>query len=125
MEIIERKQDGVTVIEVRGRLDSNTASELEEKLQKILVEKEQKLLIDFSHLDFLSSAGLRVLLWGMKTIRAAKGKLALSSLKSNVQEVLDISGFNATLPYFMGMEDAVFFLYQDLDTLDKSSDVKE
>ncbi|MBK9246893.1 MAG: STAS domain-containing protein [Ignavibacteria bacterium] len=125
MEIIERKQDGVTVLEVRGRLDSNTASELEEKLQKILIEKEQKLLIDFSHLDFLSSAGLRVLLWGMKTIRAAKGKLALSSLKSNVQEVLDISGFNATLPYFMGMEDAVFFLYQDLDTLDKSSDVKE
>ncbi|MFN8358523.1 MAG: STAS domain-containing protein [Candidatus Kapaibacterium sp.] len=116
MEMIERKEQGVTVLEVRGRLDSNTASELEEKLQRILAEKEQKLLIDFSHLDFLSSAGLRVLLWGMKTIRAAKGRLALSSLKSNVQEVLDISGFNATLPYFMGMEDAVFFLYQDTDT---------
>lgn len=114
--MIERKEQGVTVLEVRGRLDSNTASELEEKLQRILAEKEQKLLIDFSHLDFLSSAGLRVLLWGMKTIRAAKGRLALSSLKSNVQEVLDISGFNATLPYFMGMEDAVFFLYQDTDT---------
>jgi anti-sigma B factor antagonist len=125
MEIIERKQDGVTVLEVRGRLDSNTASELEEKLQRILVEKEQKLLIDFSHLDFLSSAGLRVLLWGMKTIRAAKGKLALSSLKANVQDVLDVSGFNATLPYFMGMEDAVFFLYQDVDSTSKQPPVTE
>lgn len=115
MEMIERQQDGVTVLEVRGRLDSNTASQLEEKLQKILVEKEQKLLIDFSHLDFISSAGLRVLLWGMKTIKAAKGKLALSSLKTNVKEVFEVSGFNAALPYFMGMEDAVFFLYQDME----------
>lgn len=115
MEMTERKQDGITVLEVRGRLDSNTASQLEEKLQKILVEKEQKLLIDFSHLDFISSAGLRVLLWGMKTVRAAKGKLALSSLKTNVKEVFEVSGFNAALPYFMGMEDAVFFLYQDME----------
>ena len=115
MEMIERQQDGVTVLEVRGRLDSNTASQLEEKLQKILVEKEQKLLIDFSHLDFISSAGLRALLWGMKTIKAAKGKLALSSLKTNVKEVFEVSGFNAALPYFMGMEDAVFFLYQDME----------
>jgi anti-anti-sigma factor len=115
MEITERKQDGVTVLEVKGRLDSNTASQLEEKLQALLAEKEQKLLIDFSHLDFISSAGLRVLLWGMKTVRAAKGKLALSSLKTNVKEVFEISGFNAALPYFMGMEDAVFFLYQDIE----------
>ncbi|MBI3258416.1 MAG: STAS domain-containing protein [Ignavibacteriae bacterium] len=115
MEMTERKQDGITVLEVRGRLDSNTASQLEEKLQAILVEKEQKLLIDFSHLDFISSAGLRVLLWGMKTVRAAKGKLALSSLKTNVKEVFEVSGFNAALPYFMGMEDAVFFLYQDME----------
>lgn len=116
MEITERKHDGITVWEVKGRLDSNTASQLEEKLEALLAEKEQKLLIDFSHLDFISSAGLRVLLWGMKTLRAAKGRLALSSLKENVKEVFDISGFNAALPYFMGMEDAVFFLYQDMDS---------
>lgn len=95
MDIVEIKQGAVTVIELRGRLDSNTSKALEEKLLAAIGSEQPAMVIDCGQLDYVSSAGLRVLLLAAKKIKAARGKLALCGLKSHVQEVFDVSGFSS------------------------------
>jgi len=93
MEISRNINGAAMVLSVAGRLDSNTAARLEEVLAEDTVRKHGALVLDLAGLDYVSSAGLRVLLKAAKASRAAKTKLALASVRSSVQEVLDISGF--------------------------------
>ncbi len=95
MEAIETRSGKVVIIEVRGRIDSNTARAFEEKLLAPIAPADPALVIDCTHLDYVSSAGLRVFLIAAKRIKAAKGKLALAGLKPHVQEVFDVSGFSS------------------------------
>ncbi|MBI1208349.1 MAG: anti-sigma factor antagonist [Azospirillum sp.] len=95
MEAIETRHGGTVVIEARGRLDSNTARSFEEKLLGAIAPADPVMVVDCSQLDYVSSAGLRVLLMAAKRVKAAKGRLALCGLKPHVQEVFDVSGFSS------------------------------
>ncbi|MEI6986276.1 MAG: STAS domain-containing protein [Rhodospirillaceae bacterium] len=95
METIESRDDAVVIIEPRGRVDSNTAKAFEEKLLGAISPTDPRMIIDCFQLDYVSSAGLRVLLMAAKRIKANKGKLALAGLKPHVQEVFDVSGFSS------------------------------
>ncbi|CAK0770866.1 putative anti-sigma factor antagonist BtrV [uncultured Gammaproteobacteria bacterium] len=95
MDIVEIKQGAVVVIELRGRLDSNTSKILEEKLLAAIAPEQPAMVVDCGQLDYVSSAGLRVLLMAAKKVKAARGKLALCALKAHVQEVFDVSGFSS------------------------------
>lgn len=94
MEIVDSQNGSVTVAEVRGRVDSGTAKAFEEKLLGLLTADGSTLVVECSALDYISSAGLRVLLMAAKRARAGKGKMALSGLKPHVREVFDVSGFS-------------------------------
>ena len=61
MEIIETKNADTVVLQIEGRLDTNTASSFEEKLMGLISENENRIIVDFSDLEFISSSGLRVL----------------------------------------------------------------
>lgn len=63
-------------------------------------------ILDFNRLDYISSAGLKVLLMAAKKTSGIGGKLALSSLKEHVKEVFDIAGFTAIFPICSTREDA-------------------
>ena len=85
---------------VGSRLDDVervTAKALEEKLLGLLKEGPHALIIDFARVDYISSAGLRVLLVAAKQSKAAQCKFALCSLKAQVREVFDISGFGTII----------------------------
>ncbi|HEY7297965.1 MAG TPA: STAS domain-containing protein [Xanthobacteraceae bacterium] len=77
-----------------GRFDAGTAAAHEKSIQDLLAGEVNSLAIDLSELDFLSSAGLRVLLVAAKTAKAKGGKVVLISPKPAVLDVLKASGFD-------------------------------
>ncbi len=93
MDIGESKEDAVFVLQPRGRLDSANARSFEERMLAALEQGESALLIDFADLDYISSAGLRVLLVGAKRLQQSGGKIALCALNPNIREVFQVSGF--------------------------------
>ena len=89
---ITKNQNGTTLeIALEGRLDTMTAPELEAALKESLDEAES-LVLDFSRLEYISSAGLRVLLSAHK-IMSAKGGMKVTHVNEIVREVFEVTGF--------------------------------
>jgi anti-sigma B factor antagonist len=93
MEIREERQGGILVIAPVGRVDSNTAGELERKLLRGLKGGETRLVIDLESVAYISSAGLRVLLLAANTARPEGGQIVLCSMGESVREVFELAGF--------------------------------
>jgi serine/threonine-protein kinase RsbW len=96
MNITTRAHNDVTVVALAGSLDSNTSPQAQQALDAILAGGGKKLVIDFTALDYISSAGLRVLL-GMAKRLGGGGGLRLFGLNDTVREVFEISGFATIL----------------------------
>jgi anti-anti-sigma factor len=97
VEITASDVDGVVVLEVNGRVNSQTAPALGERLTTALAGSEPRVALDVTAVDYLSSAGLRVLQIALGQARANRGKLVLYGLNTRVQDVFQISGFNTIL----------------------------
>lgn len=107
MDITETKHDQYSVFKLNGRLDSNTAMGFEQKLFESIENGAQRLILDFQDLDYISSAGLRVILKATKNLKGADGKLVLCAMQDYVKEVFEISGFDSFLPIVATLDDAV------------------
>jgi len=107
MDITETKHDQYSVFKLNGRLDSNTAMGFEQKLFDCIENGTQRLILDFEELDYISSAGLRVILKATKSLKGADGKLVLCEMQDYVKEVFEISGFDSFLPIEATLDDAV------------------
>ena len=89
---IEKRVNGENItLAVAGRLDTQTAPELEKEVDEI-VGKAQTLIFDMSNLEYVSSAGLRVILKAQK-IMNMQGAMKLTGINDNIMEVFDITGF--------------------------------
>ena len=95
MKLEGQNLDGVLVLHPVGRLDSSTSPELEHVLTEQLAAGANRLLFDFSDLDYISSAGLRVILLAGKRLRGIDGKMVLVGMREVVREVFEMSGFLA------------------------------
>jgi len=98
MVVEEKRMEGVLVLSLRGRLDSNTSDEFERLLLGKVQEGENRFILDFRDLDYISSAGLRVLLKATKELKKTSGRMCLCCIRDYIQEVLDLSGFSSFLP---------------------------
>lgn len=107
MKINESKSGSIVVLDLNGRLDASTSGMLEKKLMELLDKGEKHFVFDFSQLDYISSAGLRVLLMAAKKTGGTGGKMALACLKEHVKEVFDIAGFSAIFSICSTREEAV------------------
>ena len=85
-----------TIVALAGRLDTTTAPELEAQLRALLPETNT-LVLDLTTLDYISSAGLRVLLVAQKEMNKKKGQLSLTHVNESVMEVLEVTGFTDIL----------------------------
>ncbi|MCT2401532.1 STAS domain-containing protein [Novosphingobium mangrovi (ex Huang et al. 2023)] len=94
MEISEEIKGAALIVSVAGRLDSNTAPQLESTLPE-RIESNAATIVDLSQVSYVSSAGLRILLKGAKVAKASGNRLILSGLAASVREVFDISGFSS------------------------------
>lgn len=107
MEIKQEKKGEVVIIGLVGRLDANTAGQLEKKILPLIDEGEKKLLIDFSELEYISSAGLRLLLLTAKKLKNIKGKIVLCSMKEYIKEIFEIAGFTPIFTIRENQDEAV------------------
>ncbi|MDQ6435510.1 STAS domain-containing protein [Mesorhizobium sp. LHD-90] len=92
MDIRKETIDTITVLTPVGRVDSNSAREVEDALLP-LFDEGHPVLVDFGQLSYISSAGLRVLLLAARRSKATNLPLALAGMSKPVDEVFRISGF--------------------------------
>jgi anti-sigma B factor antagonist len=101
MEIATREFKRCTVVEVSGRIDSATAPELAETFQDLQADGQCNLVLDMSDVDFISSAGLRVLIDTQKRCqRQNRGKLVLAEVPEHIYEAFDLAGFDALFSFY-------------------------
>ncbi len=90
MNITKQEQGDLLLVKPEGRLDTNTSKELEEAIAPEL-DRFNALTLDFAELQYLSSAGLRVLLSVQKKMKGKK--FSLTNVNKNIMEVFEITGF--------------------------------
>ena len=86
----KQKMDGVYILSPSGRLDTNTYSTLEERVDVILREKPHTLVFDMERLDYISSMGVRVIAKAQRTMKSYDGRVVLLNLQPQIQKVFDI-----------------------------------
>ena len=94
MEINKTINDGKMNISLVGRLDTTTAPELENELT---LDGINELVLDFTDLDYVSSAGLRVILGAQKAMNKNSGTLVIRNVKPEIMEVFEMTGFSDIL----------------------------
>ena len=92
MNIEKKLENGALTLAVGGRLDTNTSPELE---AEVTTEGVREIVFDFAALEYISSAGLRVLMGAQKALAATGGKARVVNPNAMVKGVLDITGFSA------------------------------
>ena len=97
MNITEEKRDDKLIVNLSGRLDAKTSKEAEKKLLSFVADGETKLLLDCGSLEYISSAGIRVVLMLVKKLKQAGGRLVFASLQNTVKEVFDLTNLTPLL----------------------------
>lgn len=95
MVIDKKREGGELLLSLKGRLDTTTAPELESVL-KDEMEGLERLIFDFFSLEYLSSAGLRVLL-SVQKIMNKQGEMILRNVNETIMEIFEVTGFSDIL----------------------------
>ncbi len=110
MNISISKDAATLTLALSGRLDGTTVQAVEEAFLKELADGATRFVFDLERLEYVSSAGLRVMLLAAKKTRAIGGKLALFGLNDNVKDVFEISGFHKIFALFATRSEAASFV---------------
>lgn len=92
MKIEKKLENGCLTLKVEGRLDTNTSPELEGELK---LEGVTEIVFDFASLEYISSAGLRVLMGAQKAMMVSGGKMSIANPNEMVKSVFDITGMSS------------------------------
>ena len=105
MEVTTERLKRCDIVRATGRIDSQTAPQLEEAFRGLTDDGRFRIVFDMSGVEFVSSAGLRAMIGTQKTCkRWNRGELVLASVPQRIYETLDLAGF---LPLFKFYKDAV------------------
>lgn len=96
MKITKQLQDGRFQVTLVGQLDTLTAPQLEAELK---LDGVRELAFDFAGVEYVSSAGLRVILNAQKAMNAAKGKMTIAGVTEPVERVFRLTGFAKILTF--------------------------
>jgi anti-sigma B factor antagonist len=107
MEITDRKAADIVTLSLSGKLDANSAKAFENKVLAQIESGERRIVIDLAQLDYVSSAGLRVIILASRRLSSANGKMVLCSLKDPVREMFDIAGFSSIFSTYGSHDDAI------------------
>ena len=91
MQVTQENRDNWCVVTVRGRINSETADELETTLRNA-VEQDRKVALDFRGVDYVSSSGLRAVIQGARAAEGKSSEFVVCSLSPAVKRVFDMSG---------------------------------
>ena len=107
MDLAHRTVDDADLVEVSGRIDATTAKELEATLTPHCGAPGGAMVLDFSRVDYISSAGLRALLIILKTLAANDRRLAVAGANADVLDVLRLTGFDKLVDCHPDVESAL------------------
>jgi anti-sigma B factor antagonist len=107
VEIIEEVQNDINIYRLIGRLDSNTSRMLEEKVFQAISDGSKKIVVDFENLDYISSAGLRLVLKANKALLREDGRVVLCSIQNYIREIFKTTGIDNFVPILDTMDQAL------------------
>jgi len=96
----------ITMVKVKGRVDSDTAPELDTTLEKLLSGGKNKIVLDMQSMDYMSSAGLRSLVKALKGAEGAGGSVHLAAVSKDFEGVLLTVGMMQMFKMFSTSEEA-------------------
>ena len=100
-------QNDINIYRLIGRLDSNTSQGFEQKLFQAISEGAKNMVVDFKDIDYISSAGLRVVLKAFKALQREDGRVILCSMQEYVREIFKMIGIDSFVPILDTMDDAL------------------
>ena len=112
MEIHKERVGDTYVVTASGRLDGIYSTAFANQIGELVTDANRKILIDFTDVDFVTSAGLRALLLLVKKAKATGSVFALCGVNEQVREVLDITGFSSMLSIHAGRAEGLAALNQ-------------
>jgi anti-sigma B factor antagonist len=104
IQVTEHKR--VHVVEVRGRIDSSTASDFDQTVMDLIEQGKKNLVLDLSEVEFLSSAGLRTMVSARKAVQPG-GAIRLAGPSQRVKDTLEIAGLDVLFETYPDRESAV------------------
>ena len=105
--VTKREVGDVSILDVNGFLDAHTAPDLENAFNNLIENKNYKVVINFSGLKYISSAGLGVFMAYVETMRENNGDIKFSNLKDDVYNVFDLLGFPMLYEFYKTEEEAI------------------
>ena len=100
MEITTRDYQHANVIRVTGRVDAGTYTQLESKIKEYLDDGRKHLVLEMDGTEYLSSAGVRVLISAQKALKPRGGRLVLAQPSDRVKDVLKLAGVDVLFPTY-------------------------
>jgi anti-anti-sigma factor len=110
MEISEQREGDIVILSPVGRVDNDTSPRFQTKLLACVGSAATTVLIDFSGVEYISSAGLRALMMASKQSKATDGRLAAARLTPMVKEIFAISRFSLVVQVFETTAEAIAVL---------------
>ncbi len=107
MDISVQQSDQISIVSIAGSFDALTADQIAGCIDERISSGERHLVLDLSEVEFMSSAGLRVILGALKEIRQAGGDLYLAGAQGGVDRVLKMSGFSKILKAYDSVDNAI------------------
>jgi len=107
MDISVRKSDQINIVSIAGSIDALTADQITGCIDERINSGEKHLLLDLSGVEFMSSAGLRVILGALKALRKQGGNLDIAGAQAGVERVLKMSGFSRILKIYDNVDNAI------------------
>jgi anti-sigma B factor antagonist len=97
----------VDVIAIKGSIDALTSPDVTAAINKHIHDGHPNVVLDFAGVEFMSSAGLRAILAGVKEARAAGGDLRIAAVQPSIDKVMKMAGFHNIVKIYTSAEDAV------------------
>lgn len=94
-EITKKEVQDVIILRLKGFLDAHTVAQFEASIQKLVRDGRYKIIVNMKSLEYISSAGLGVLMGFIEEVREHQGDIKLSDLSERVYKVFDLLGFPA------------------------------
>jgi anti-sigma B factor antagonist len=94
MNTLKRQTDGITIVDISGRLDSSVSGQVMDELNEVVGAGAAKLVVNLQHVTYISSAGLRSILVAAKLAKSSRGEMRLCQASDLVRKILEESGFS-------------------------------
>jgi anti-anti-sigma factor len=109
LDVALEKMDDKIILRLDGRIDTVTSSILEKKINSLVEDSHKLLVLDFNSVDYLSSAGMRLLLSVTKKLKNSGGSLVTFAINDDVMEIIKMAGFDKILNICSIEEEALRF----------------